>query len=156
MRLFQITVQSEQDGRWKGILYDFRGLVVLNEETHLFKGTVKETSLYAPTRFIYGEYDEIAGRIVFLKMANEKNVAPLLYIFFDAQDEGKWLTYSNGNYFSISGDAKIELCEIKDATKDQIKEVYRAYRKVHRRFGGLAINQKLIDEGVTQYMNRSK
>lgn len=131
-KLFKISgkFKGEGEGEYSSRLCDFEGNFILQEDGTI-KGYMDEKydSPYDPLRFIYGVMD--GEKLAFLKLSNEKGLAPLVYCFTDVNSEGKWgailLDYKTMCYTSRWVNcATVEVCEIAwdDSKEDAILEQY--------------------------------
>ena len=131
-KLFEISgkFKEQGEGEYSSRPCDFEGYFILQED-----GTIngymdeKYDSPYDPLRFIYGVMD--GEKLAFLKLSNEKWLAPLVYCFTDVNSEGKWGAILH-DYRTMCftsqwvNCATVEVCEIAwdDSKEDEILELY--------------------------------
>lgn len=131
-KLFKISgkFKEQGEGEYSSRPCDFKGYFILQED-----GTIngymdeKYDTPYDPLRFIYGVMD--GEKLAFLKLSNEKGLAPLVYCFTDVNSEGKWgailLDYKTMCYTSRWVNcATVEVCEIAwdDSKENAILELF--------------------------------
>lgn len=153
MKVFKISGKLQQDARYTDLPEDFKGYFVLKENSQEIKGYIEDQykSEYDPVKYIFGMYDEIDSKMVFLKMANEQELLPELYTFPNLEKAGTWhkLAFMFG-VFSLMGETKVTIEEVTENVEELSKKTLEVYNQVLD--GGLELNAKLIEVGVETYM----
>lgn len=150
MKVFKVFGKFEQYNRWSDLEADFVGYFVKEDGSDVLIGYMEEQydSPYDPIRYITGMYLEENNQLVFLKMSNEEELSPLMYVFPDLNKKGVWSHYEmffEERFFSCGqadGYAKIKIEEITEDTTERSNEIKAIYSKVLE--VGLKINTNLI------------
>ena len=125
MKAYEIIVKSQQS-RMSKFPEDFRGMFIVSEEAHILKGYVEESIGGKKSQsFLLGFFEET--KLAFYKMSNEIQTLPLMYLFQDYQEMGKWgaLELFVGTPY-VLGKAKVSISEIRNGViaERKVREVY--------------------------------
>lgn len=125
MKAYKIDGKSQQ-GSMSVFPKDFIGMFVVSEEAHILKGYVEESIGGKKSQsFLLGFFEET--KLAFYKMSNEIQTLPLMYLFQDYQEIGKWgaLELFVGTPY-VLGKAKVSISEIGNEVmaERQVREVY--------------------------------
>ena len=127
MRVFEIAVKFEQDGKWSKREVDTEGYLIQKyDEYNIIEGYVKVLypTRYDSVRFIKGLLCESGSGVtslVFMQMCNEFTMSPLCYVFPDVEKQtGYWSDFNmNFGFFPVQphlacsqGHAKIWFKEV--------------------------------------------
>lgn len=160
MRVFKITGKFQQNGRYSDLKEDFKGFFVMEANSQEIKGYMEEQykSRYDPIKCIHGLYDETENKLVYLKLAKEKELSQLLYIFPNLNKEGVWTAFKPmyGGFFAFGnadGLARATIEEITENVDEFSQKVLEKYEQVHNI--GLELEIAVIQYGDDPYKNLS-
>lgn len=105
MRIFKIIQKND---RYIVPIADFEGYFLLEKD-----GTIKgflDEPYHGMKKYIFGKYDEISRKMFFLKLTNMENIAPLLFVFEDIEEDGLKYSIVLSRFFE-AGKRKVEIIE---------------------------------------------
>lgn len=124
MTIYGISGKLEQYRRWSILPEDFTGYFVVDDETGILRGVMTEryNSSADEQRFIWGIKRE--NELHYFKVANEMELDPLFFSFYDYHKEGAWgnIVTLFGGRFYLQGRSKITLTKVigKDSELEDI------------------------------------
>ncbi len=126
MKVYKISGKFRQNEEWSSIPEDFEGTIVVDEDSGIFKGVMKEKyDTPDPERFVCGI--KRGKTLAFFKVANVNDIDPLIYLFKNYKKMGTWGVLMT--IFSVSycpqDKAKISL-EPCDSESSDIIEQYQS------------------------------
>lgn len=156
MAVFEIATSYQQNGTSK--CHSFKGFITLDERTTEIRGYLEAmNSLEQPVkRYIYGTYERNNDVLAYLQLSNDRNLAPLMFMFYDIKTPGIWSHYSEylDSFFpfsSFNGTCQVSLNEITNpADVEKIsKDVFSTFAES----ADLMSNIILICKGIHHYID---
>ena len=156
MLVFEISSTYLQNGISK--CYSFKGFITLDEKSNEIRGYVEAMNPFVKPskRYIYGMYERNNDVLAYLQLSNDRNLAPLMFMFYDIKHPGIWSSYDEelATFFpfrSFNGSCQVVIREITvptDAEKIS-KNVFSTFAES----ADLPSNIMLIYKGVLPYMD---
>ncbi|MBR3180941.1 hypothetical protein IKF63_02585 [Candidatus Saccharibacteria bacterium] len=138
-RIFRVSGNAMQFGRWLEPDPSFSGKIVVNEEDE-FYGFCDEFCNNKPgagqTRYVVGAFvdNELSEQrgIIFYKISNNLVQAPLVYIMSDLTNlnSGSWAILSSLGYFHEQGKAII-FVEEEDFSEEAVEAIRAKYKTLN-------------------------
>jgi hypothetical protein len=136
-KVFEMIVKLEKKNRWTNLTEDLKGYFVQKENSNNeFIGYVEETyDSKLVTRYVKGLYFKESQKLLFFKMANNKEKGPSFFVFSDIAQDGFWSYYDLlkadafvGNV--AEGHARAVIEEIGGDVSKIAKDIERVYRQI--------------------------
>lgn len=129
MKIFQISVKFEQNGRWSEQESDCLGYLVQKRvDSQIVEGyvEVKYPTASDKIRFIKGLY--VGDSLVFIQLSTDSWMAPICYCFPDVREQGFWSSYDTMfGFFSgcpgspyADGHAKVTVTEVTGENRNEL------------------------------------
>ena len=106
MRIFKIIQKND---RYNVPIEDFEGYF-LREKDGNIQGFLNEP-YHGITKYIFGKYNEKEEKMFFFKLTNLENIAPLLFVFNNINEDGVKFSIALSKFF-VAGKRKIEIQEV--------------------------------------------
>lgn len=111
MRIFKIIQKND---RYIVPIEDFEGYFVLEKD-----GTIRgflDEPYHGMKKYLFGKYDESSRKMFFLKLTNMDNIAPLLFMFNDIDNDGMKYSIALSRFYE-AGKRKIQIEEEEFSTE---------------------------------------
>ena len=105
MRIFKIIQKND---RYSVPIEDFEGYFLLEKDGNI-QGFLNEP-YHGITKYIFGKYNEKEEKMFFFKLTNLENIAPLLFVFSNINEDGVKFSIALSKFFA-AGKRKIEIRE---------------------------------------------
>ena len=156
MAVFEISTTYQQDDI--SISTSFKGFMTLDEKNNEIRGYMETLSPFVQPvkRYIYGLYERDKNVLAYLQLSNNKNLVPLMFIFYNIQHPGIWSSYDEdlATFFpfrSFNGRCQVELKEI--TIPADVERISRNVFSTFAESSDLMSNIILIYKGVQPYMD---
>ena len=106
MRIFKIIQKND---RYNVPIEDFEGYFLLEKDGNI-QGFLNEP-YHGITKYIFGKYNEKEEKMFFFKLTNLENIAPLLFVFKNINEDGVKFSIALSKFF-VAGKRKIEIQEV--------------------------------------------
>jgi hypothetical protein len=139
---FKGHIIVENDGSFIGYLIELYGPVVGMESLHNDSNRIRLI-----TGYIADNNKNSEKGIAFLKLSEDENQSPLMYVVPDIDQEGEWAALRmDSGCFERQGRAKISLEEVieSDEITEKVDYFYRFMRSLNN-----PVNTQLIDQAYT-------
>ncbi len=151
-RIFSISGNFTQFGRWSEPDPSFSGKIVVNDEDEfygfcdeLYKSTMSDINR---TRYLAGAFAENSRNgqrgIAFYKMSNDPVQAPLMYVIPDLEnpESGSWAALSVFGHFEEQGKARVIIAE-EAFSEEKENDIKTKYEALDKRING---NDELLEQ----------
>ena len=130
MRIFKIIQKND---RYNVHIEDFEGYFLLEKDGNI-QGFLNEP-YHGITKYIFGKYNEKEEKMFFFKLTNLENIAPLLFVFKNINEDGVKFSIALSKFF-VAGKRKIEIQE-----EELTKEIQEVVQKELKNFMTNCIEQ---------------